>query len=313
METLLQANERGTILIVDDDPMIIEILSEILEDHHEILFATNGKDALRIAQNEAPDLIILDVVMPEMDGYEVCSQLKANPAVSNIPVIFVTGLSNVDDETRGLEVGAVDYITKPISPPIVHMRVNNHMMLTRALSKLSKLSTTDGLTALANRRHMDIRLEKECQGLRKPQAPLSLILLDIDYFKNFNDAYGHLAGDDCLKKISRVIAKSIQRSLDLAARYGGEEFCCILPLTDHESALAIANRIRVNILAMKINNQGSTISEFITVSLGVTTIVPDRETTPDQIIEMADKNLYAAKEAGRNRVIGNDCTQIKNI
>jgi putative two-component system response regulator len=134
METLLQANERGTILIVDDDPMIIDILSEILEDHHEILFATNGKDALRIAQSEAPDLIILDVVMPEMDGYEVCSQLKANPAVSNIPVIFVTGLSNVDDETRGLKVGAVDYITKPISPPIVHMRVNNHMMLTRAFA-----------------------------------------------------------------------------------------------------------------------------------------------------------------------------------
>jgi diguanylate cyclase (GGDEF)-like protein len=304
----LSANEKGTILIVDDDPMNINVLSEILEDHHDILFATNGRDALRIAQDETPDLIILDIVMPEMDGYEVCSRLKANPAVSGIPVIFVTGLSNVADETKGLKIGAVDYITKPVSPPIVLMRVSNHMKLTRALSKLSVLSSTDGLTNLANRRHLDDRLKKECSGIRRPTTPLSMILLDIDYFKMFNDTYGHVAGDDCLKKISRVLSQTVQRSLDLVARYGGEEFCCLLPLTDYENAMLIANKIRENILAEKIINQGSDVSEFLTASLGVVTILPDGRITPDQFIEMADKNLYSAKAEGRNNFVGKDCT-----
>jgi len=282
MEKILSEDENGTILIVDDDPMNINILSEMLDEKYDILFATNGKDALRIAIDETPDLIILDIIMPEMDGYEVCRRLKANPAVSGIPVIFVTGLSNVADETKGLEVGAVDYITKPISPPIVLMRVSNHMKLTRALSKLSELSSTDGLTKLANRRHLDIRLEKECSGIRRPIAPLSLILLDIDYFKIFNDTYGHLAGDDCLKKISRILSISVQRSSDLVARYGGEEFCCLLPLSDHENAILIANKLRENILAQKIVNQGSEVNKFLTASFGVATIMPDGSITPDR-------------------------------
>lgn len=309
MEKLLPVNKRGTILIVDDDPMNIDVLSEILEDHHDILFATNGQDAIRIAQDEVPEIIILDVVMPEMNGYEVCRKLKANPVVSNIPVIFVTSLSNIDDEAKGLEAGAADYITKPISPPIVKMRVNNQIALTRALSELSEMSKTDGLTALANRRHMDEKLEKECSGLRKAIAPLSLILLDIDYFKKFNDTYGHLAGDDCLKKVSHVILKTLQRSLDLAARYGGEEFCCILPLTNYEDALMIAEKIRKNIEAEQIVNQGSDVSKFITVSMGVVSIMPDGKITSDQIVSLADKNLYQAKEKGRNTIIGKDCTQ----
>lgn len=308
MENILSVNEKGTILIVDDDPMNINILSEILEDKHDILFATNGRDALRIARDEIPDLILLDIIMPEMDGYEICRRLKANPAVSDIPVIFVTGLSNVVDETRGLIAGAVDYITKPISPPIVLMRVSNHMKLTRALSKLSELASTDGLTNLANRRHLDARLEKECSGIRQPIAPLSMILLDIDYFKIFNDTYGHLAGDDCLKKISRILFLTAQRSLDLVARYGGEEFCCLLPLSDYENAMLIANKIRENILAQKIINKGSDVSEFLTASFGVVTVMPDGKITPDQLIEMTDKNLYSAKAGGRNNVVGKDCT-----
>lgn len=308
MENILSADEKGTILIVDDDPMNINILSEILEPKHEILFATNGRDALRIARDERPDLIILDIIMPEMDGYEICRRLKASPEVSAIPVIFVTGLSNVADETKGLKAGAVDYITKPISPPIVLMRVSNHMKLTRALSKLSELSSTDGLTNLANRRHLDDRLKKECSGIRRPIAPLSMILLDIDYFKIFNDTYGHLAGDDCLKKVSHILSLTVKRSLDLVARYGGEEFCCLLPLSDYENAMLIANKIRKNILAKKIDNQGSNVSEFLTASFGVVTITPDGRITPDELIEIADNNLYSAKAGGRNTVVGKDCT-----
>ncbi len=308
MEKTLGIDEKGTILIVDDDPMNINILSEILEDKHEILFATNGRDALRIARDETPDLIILDIIMPEMDGYEVCRQLKASPDVAEIPVIFVTGLSDIADETKGLKAGAVDYITKPISPPIVLMRVSNHMKLTRALSKLSELSSTDGLTNLANRRHLDARLEKECSGPRKPMAPLSLILLDIDYFKRFNDTYGHLAGDDCLKQISRILSLTVQRSLDLVARYGGEEFCCLLPLSGYEDAMLIAYKIRENILAQKIVNEASDVSEFLTASFGVATIIPDGRVTPDNLIKIADENLYSAKAGGRNNVVGTDCT-----
>lgn len=308
MENIQGVNEKGTILIVDDDPMNINILSGILEDKHEILFATNGKDALRIAQEESPDLIILDIVMPEMDGYEVCIRLKANPAVSDIPVIFITGLSDVADEAKGLEVGAVDYIIKPISPPIVLMRVSNHMKLTRALSKLSALSSTDGLTSLANRRHLDDRLKKECSGIRRPISPLSMILLDIDFFKSYNDTYGHLAGDDCLKTISHILSRTVQRSPDLVARYGGEEFCCLLPSSDYDNAMLIADKIRNNILAREIENKGSEISEFLTASFGVVTIMPDGSITPEKLIEMADENLYSAKAKGRNAVVGKDCT-----
>lgn len=308
MENILNTDEKGTILIVDDDPMNINVLSEILEDKHEILFATNGRDALKIADDENPDLIILDILMPEMDGYEVCRRLKENPDVSGIPVIFVTGLSNVADETKGLKAGAVDYITKPLSPPIVNMRVSNHMKLTRALSKLSELSSKDGLTNLANRRHLDDRLKKECSGFRKPNAPLSMILLDIDFFKIFNDTYGHQAGDDCLKKVSHILSQTAQRSLDLVARYGGEEFCCLLPLSDYENAMLIANKIRENILAQRIVNQGSDISEFLTASFGVVTIIPDGRITPEKLIQIADENLYSAKAKGRNTVVGKDCT-----
>lgn len=308
MEKIIDIDERGTILIVDDDPLNINILSEILEDKHDILFATNGRDALRIASDETPDLIILDIIMPEMDGYEVCRRLKANPEVSGIPVIFVTGLSEVADETKGLKAGAVDYITKPLSPPIVLMRVSNHMKLTRALSKLSELSSTDGLTNLANRRHLDDRLKKECSGSRKPMAPLSMILLDIDYFKMFNDTYGHLAGDDCLKKVSHILSHTIQRSLDLVARYGGEEFCCLLPLSDYENAMLIAHKIRENILAQKIVNEGSDVSPFLTASFGVVTIIPDGKIKPEKLIEIADDNLYSAKAKGRNTVVGKDFT-----
>ncbi len=309
MKNLLPENDKGTILIVDDDPMNIDIIAEILGKHHDILFATNGKDAMKIALSEVPDLIILDVLMSEMDGYEVCKKLKANTIISDIPVIFITGLSNVADERKGLEVGAVDYITKPISPPIVNMRINNHMKLTRALKKLSELSRTDGLTNLANRRYMDERLEKECLGMRKPESPLSFILIDIDYFKQFNDTYGHLAGDGCLIEVARTISQTANRSTDLVARYGGEEFCCILQNTGNERALKLAERIRANVLAQKIRNEDSDVNEFLTLSLGVATILPNGNFTPDEVITIADENLYTAKTTGRNKVVWKNCIE----
>lgn len=309
MEDFLLFDKGGSILIVDDQISNLEILSEGLEDNYDIMCATNGEDALEAAREDLPDLVLLDVMMPEMDGYQICRALKADPLTVDIPVIFLTGLSGNSDETRGLELGAVDYISKPINMPIVRLRVDNHMKLTKALAKLEKLSSTDGLTELANRRHMNKKLKHECNSLRKSTKELSVILLDIDHFKAYNDSYGHQEGDDCLKRISHVISRTVTRQTDLAARYGGEEFCCILPATSYENAMTIADKMRYNVESLRLPNKGSSINDYVTVSLGVATAVPGTPTTPDRILAVADKNLYKAKESGRNQVIGTNCTQ----
>ncbi len=306
MEDILTAKERGRILIVDDEPSNLEILTEALEDDYDIMCATSGHDALEAAREELPDLILLDVMMPEMDGYQVCSALKADPVTASIPVIFLTGLTGIIEEAKGLEIGAADYISKPISIPIVRLRIGNHMKLTRALAELEKLATTDGLTKLANRRHMDLRLKVECSGKRKSNGILSVILLDIDHFKVLNDTYGHQEGDDCLKRVSKAIISNVNRKMDLVARYGGEEFFCILPSTIYVDAMNLAEKIRLSIENLKIPNKNSPVDDFLTISLGVVTILPDKEIAPKLILGNADKNLYRAKESGRNRIIGKD-------
>ena len=193
--------------------------------------------------------------------------------------------------------------------PIVRLRINNHMKLTKALAKLEKLSTTDRLTELANRCHMDKTLQNECNGLRKSTKKLSVILLDIDHFKAYNDSYGHQEGDHCLKQISHVISRTVNRQKDLVARYGGEEFCCILPATSYENAMSVANKIRSNVEALQLPNQGSSINDYVTISLGVVTTIPGTATTSAEILAIADKNLYVAKNSGRNQVIGTDGTE----
>jgi diguanylate cyclase (GGDEF)-like protein len=307
MEDLLIFDEKGSILIVDDDPTNLEILSEALEDTYDIMCATNGEDALEAAREDLPDLILLDVMMPEMDGYQVCAALKADPLTAKIPVIFLTGLSSNSDEAKGLELGAADYISKPINVPIVRLRMNNHMKLTKALAKLKKLSTTDGLTELANRRQMDKILKSECSSSRTTTTELSVILLDIDHFKAYNDTYGHQEGDDCLKQVSQLLSQTVSRKMDLVARYGGEEFCCILPATPHENAMVLAERIRSNVEGLQLPNQGSLVNDYVTISLGVVTTIPGTPTMSEKILSIADKNLYKAKESGRNKVVGTDC------
>jgi diguanylate cyclase (GGDEF)-like protein len=173
---------------------------------------------------------------------------------------------------------------------------------------LEKLSTTDGLTELANRRHMDKKLKGECDNSRQSTTKLSIILLDIDHFKAYNDSYGHQEGDNCLKQVSHVISRTVNRQMDLVARYGGEEFCCILPATPHENAMLVANQIRNNIEALQLPNPGSLVNDYVTISLGVVTTIPGTSTTPANILAIADKNLYEAKDSGRNQVIGTDCS-----
>jgi diguanylate cyclase (GGDEF)-like protein len=296
--------KKQAILIVDDEPENIEILSELLGPECEVFFALTGQEALEIAADQAPDLILLDVLLtPEMDGYEVCSRLKRDPKTMAIPIIFITAMDREEDETKGLEAGAMDYITKPISPPIVRARVRNHLELKRYHDILENLSVTDGLTGIANRRRFDQFLEREWRRAIRSHSSLSLILMDIDLFKAFNDHYGHLAGDDCLRTLAQGLNEVIQRPADLLARYGGEEFACILPETDAQGATGVAEKIHRKIDSLNIAFPSPTSGNHITVSMGLATLIPLKRQSSADLIRFADELLYEAKRLGRNRII----------
>jgi diguanylate cyclase (GGDEF)-like protein len=294
--------EKQTILIVDDSSANIEILDGILSPEYEILFAMCGKDALDIAGEQIPDLILLDVVMPEMDGYEVCKQLKANLKTRDIPVIFITAMGQEGDESRGLDAGAIDYLTKPVRASIVKARVRNHLELKRYRDSLKTLSTIDGLTGIPNRRTFDETLDQEWRRSRRAQTTLSLLMMDIDCFKAYNDHYGHVAGDDCLRQIARGIAEAVQRPADLAARYGGEEFVALLPETDLAGAVVTAERVQHNINSLNIQHAYSKAAGHVTLSIGVATIIPNDRQSPLELIKSADEMLYEAKQKGRARI-----------
>ena len=295
--------QKHTILIVDDVPTNIKVLGEALKSEHKVRFARNGSKALEMAMSSpSPDLILLDIMMPGMDGYEVCRKLKAEACTKNIPVIFITARDQEEDETKGLELGAVDYITKPFSIPIVKVRVKTHLELKRHRDMLENLSMLDGLTGISNRRRFDERLEVEWKRARRESSFLSLIMIDIDYFKAFNDHYGHQAGDDCLKSVAITLQSSVNRPADCVARYGGEEFACILPVTDMQGALVVAETLRKNVFTLNIPHAYSPVANSATISLGAASILPASGGTPDVLVEAADKALYHAKESGRNQI-----------
>lgn len=301
MPTNIDADKQA-ILIVDDMPINIQVLARPLKSDYNIKIATNGEMALKIAASRnPPDLILLDIIMPEMDGYEVCKRLKRDPRTQNIPVIFITAKSDVEDETRGLELGAVDYITKPFQIPIVKARVKTQINLKRKSDLLESLAALDALTEIANRRRFDEVLEAEWNRARRANTPLSLIIMDVDYFKKYNDIYGHAAGDDCLKRVAQALKYGLRRSSDYIARYGGEEFAVVLPGTDAEAAARVAEQLVGGIASLAIPHSDSEASNCITISAGSATIVPDDELSPRTLLEAADKMLYDAKRTGRNR------------
>lgn len=289
------------ILIVDDSPVNIQIMAKILGQDYELSFAYNGHDAVSLTNAEQPDLILLDIMMPEMNGFEVCKILQDNRTTRDIPVIFITALSMEEDETKGLELGAVDYITKPFRPAVVKARVKNQLTLKKYRDHLENISMMDGLTGIPNRRRFDEYLNQEWKRAQRVQHPISLLMLDIDHFKLYNDNYGHSAGDECLKKISRTIQGTLTRPADLAARFGGEEFACVLPETDHDGAVTIAARIHSNLAGMSIPHEYSPISSLVTISIGSTTTVPSTSFSVEQFIKYTDEMLYQAKKTGRNR------------
>lgn len=295
-------NEQPTVLAIDDVPANLKLLGQILSPQYRFLMATSGAAGLEVARVQRPDIILLDVVMPEMDGHAVCLALKGNPTTAHIPVIFITALKEETDETYGLEIGAIDYITKPFSPGIVKARVKNHLDLKRYRDLLEGLATTDGLTGIANRRHFDDALDREWRSADRRQAPLSLILMDIDFFKLYNDHYGHVQGDDCLRAVGQALANEPRRSTEFVARYGGEEFVCVLPDTDLDGARHVAHDLLTCVRSLQRPHEKSAAAPHVTLSLGVACIVPSAGTEPGELVRQADAALYAAKKNGRNQV-----------
>lgn len=296
------------VLIVDDQPLNIRMLAEALGEDCQVKAATNGRTALKICQMpDKPDLILLDVLMPEMDGHEVCRRLKNDTATKDIPIIFITAKNETRDEEYGFKIGAVDYIAKPFSPVIVQARVRTHLILKRNIDLLESLAFIDGLTGIPNRRRFDQVLEDEWRRSLRGRTPLSLLIADVDYFKKYNDHYGHGAGDECLRRIAGAIASSVQRPGDFVARYGGEEFVIVLPASDQRGVCRVAERIRIGMKSMGMPHSHSLVADHVTITLGGYTMIPAVGTSPGSLVERADKLLYQAKQSGRDRLLhGND-------
>ena len=294
--------QKQTILIVDDEPGNITILAELLSSEHDIRVATNSAKALEIAfSEEPPDLVLLDIVLPGVDGYEVCRKLKTDLRTQNIPVIFLTGKTGEDSELKGFEAGAVDYVTKPFSAVIVNARVKTHLELRKFRNILEEQSMRDGLTDIPNRRRYEEYLKSSWDMAWRASAPISIILIDIDKFKKFNDNYGHQAGDDCLRCIAQTLKQTLRRKHDFVARYGGDEFICILPATDLEGATMIAENLRKKIVDMRISHVHSE-SGIVTISLGLASTIPVKGVSNGDLVEAADGALYMSKKNGSNKV-----------
>jgi diguanylate cyclase (GGDEF)-like protein len=293
--------DRQTILVVDDEAINIKIIEDALKDQYRVLFAMNGEEALNIAREDAqPDLILLDVVMPNMGGYEVCKKLKSNPLTQYIPVIFITSLENEIDETRGFEVGAVDFIRKPLRKAIVMARIKLHLELKNQMDFHARRSLIDGLTEIANRRRLMEHLSLELRRAIRNQKYLSVIMIDIDFFKLFNDNYGHISGDECLKIVAENVHSRMKRPNDLVGRYGGEEFVCILPDTDFDGAEGMCQLLLDSIRQLEVPHNYSKVSDILTISIGCVSTIPLNNTCMEDLLKAADDALYESKHSGRN-------------
>ncbi|XDE61958.1 diguanylate cyclase [Arthrospira platensis BEA 1257B] len=299
--------ENFLILIVDDVSKNLQVVGAMLDDvGYATTFATSGKQAIERVKTANPDLILLDLMMPEINGLQVCEHLKADPLYAEIPIIFLTVSNESEHLLQAFSQGAVDYVTKPYKAPELLARVKTHLelkytrdQLKTALVELEKLATTDPLTGIANRRHLLTLAEREFQRTQRYHNPFSVLMIDIDHFKLINDNYGHNIGDEALKIMADVTVNAL-RKVDIFGRFGGEEFVVFLPETQADEALLVAERIRKAIAQTPIYVEGQTIN--ITVSIGVT-IYESSEISLDGLLMEADKALYDAKKQGRNQVV----------
>jgi diguanylate cyclase (GGDEF)-like protein len=294
-------NTKPNVLIVDDEKSNLKILSEILKEEANVLIAKNGVQAVAKAKQLRPTLILLDVVMPEMDGFAVITALKNDERTHSIPVIFVTGLRDVDNEEKGFSLGACDYIQKPFHASIVKARVKLHLQLARQCQLLEKLANIDPLTSLANRRKFDQVLELEWLSAKRDKSTLSILMIDIDFFKPYNDNYGHPAGDGIIVHVAQTLREQFGRPRDFVGRYGGEEFVVILPNTPGDSVLEKMQRCCVAVSEMALKHEYSSVDSVITISAGGISCLASLDITAKQAVEAADANLYLAKGSGRNQ------------
>ena len=303
--------ELPKILIVDDDPFIQMQLRLYLErEGYQIIAANNGKDGLAAYTRHRPQLVLLDAIMPGMNGFECCTELMKLPEAVYTPVLMITALDDQQSVDQAFNAGATDYVTKPIHWAVLRQRVRRLLHQARlqkeleaANQSLGILACTDGLTQVKNRRQFDEYLQQEWLRMARDQLPLSLILCDIDFFKAYNDTYGHPAGDRCLQAIAKTIDSVVQRPADLVARYGGEEFAVILPNTGAAGALHVAEKIRLKVRDLNIFHAHSSLHNFVTLSLGVASLLPNSKDRPESLIARADKALYQAKAQGRDRAV----------
>lgn len=293
---------RPKLLVVDDQPINIRIINELFRADCDLHMATHGEQAIAVSKTLQPDLILLDIMMDGMDGLEVCRRLKLDPATADIPVIFITAKREEDDEALGLELGAVDYISKPLNSAIVRARVKTHLTLKLQNDYLKGLASLDGLTGIPNRRAFDVRLAQAWSQACREGGTLSLMMIDIDYFKRYNDHFGHVQGDECLRQVAKAIAQSVNRPYDMAARFGGEEFACVLPETTLQGALILADKIQARISQLAVAHPGSEVSKWVSLSIGVASLQPSIDREPSELIALADQQLYQAKHNGRNQI-----------
>lgn len=299
--------KRQRILVVDDSLANTELLAQALIENYEILVAHSGKDALTIVQQvPVPDIILLDLSMPDMSGYEVCKQIQLEESTMDIPIIFLTTLSDTENETYNLHSGAVDFISKPFDLPSVEEKIKNHLALKHYREILSSTADTDGLTQIPNRRRFEEMLAIEIRKARRNNTPLSVIRIDIDYFKSYNDTYGHWAGNDCLQEVANALKKTLKRAGDLVARWEGEEFICLLPDTNLKGAGHVAENIRKAVLNLRIPHQSSPGEKVVTLSLGVASGIRSDENSGEDsfetLLDHTQSALIKSKETGRNRV-----------
>ncbi len=292
-----------SVLVIDDDPLCLGLLGGILRDLATVYMARTGIEGLALARLHRPTLILLDIEMQGMNGYQVCNQIRSDPALQQCAVIFVTGRSSMDAEVDALDAGAVDFINKPLSIPVVRARVRTHLKLQQSLFKLQILADRDGLTGLYNRRFFDAHFETEFARHRRHQLPLAVALIDVDLFKSFNDAYGHQAGDTCLMRIGSAIREGSKRAGEIVARYGGEEFVAILPYTSFQSTEMYGQNLLDMVRKLAIPHAASSVALHVTISVGVASVIPDRHGDACGLLGSADQALYQAKSLGRNQVV----------
>jgi diguanylate cyclase (GGDEF)-like protein len=290
------------ILAIDDTPANLLTLGKALGEEYDLQIATSGITGLAQAIESPPDLILLDVMMPDMDGYETCRRLLACPMTRDIPIIFITAQNGTEDESLGLETGAVDFISKPVNPPVLRARVHTHLVLKHMADQLRSMALVDGLTGIANRQRLDEALESAWRACLRSGSPLALAMIDIDHFKRMNDTYGHQMGDTCLIAVASTLKALMGRPHDLVARYGGEEFLCVFPDTDLAGVQAKAEELRQAVQALRIPNEGVNATMVVTISIGVAATIPTAAMAPYQLLAMADRQLYEAKRTGRNRI-----------